>query len=167
MLARMSPGARNHSPLSVILTVGLIAGTLDITEDLIFNALRGITPTMVFKYIASGLIGLNAAAGGGVGVVCLGVLLHYIIALIWTAVFYLASRRLYILLRRPVICGLLYGAFVYVFMNWIVLPLSRVPPVHNATVASRINNILAALFCIGLAISLLVRRYTQNVEAVL
>jgi hypothetical protein len=163
----MSPRSRVDSAFPIILTVGLIAGTLDIVEDLLFNVLRGITPTMVFKYIASGLIGLNAAAGGGLGVVCLGVALHYVIALIWTAVFYFASRRFSILLRRPVICGLLYGAFVYVFMNWIVLPLSAVPPVHNATVASRVNNILAVLFCIGLAISLLVRRFTRSAEAIL
>ena len=55
---------RLHQPsaFSVILRVGLIAGTLDITENLIFNELRAITPKMVFQYIASGLIGMKALA---------------------------------------------------------------------------------------------------------
>lgn len=143
---------------SAIVWIGLIAGTLDITDNLIFNQFRGISPTRVFRYIASGLIGTRAAQGG-MASVALGVVLHYLIALIWTAVFYAASRKLPILLRRPVICGLLYGGAVYLFMNWVVLPLSAVPHVRSAmTTASRINGVLALLFCIGLTISLLTRR---------
>ena len=41
----------------MILRTGLI-GTLDITDNFIFNEFRGITPTMLFHYIASGLLGL-------------------------------------------------------------------------------------------------------------
>ena len=143
---------------SVVVTIGLIAGTLDITDSLVFNHFRGITPTMVFQYIATGLIGTRAT-NLGLASVALGVVLHYTIALTWTAIFYAASRKLAILTRRPVICGLLYGAFVYVVMNFIVLPLSCVPRVHGtATLAARINAVVALLLCIGLTISLLVRR---------
>jgi uncharacterized membrane protein YagU involved in acid resistance len=95
----------------------------------------------------------------GLASVALGVVLHYLIALAWAGIFYVASRKLPILGRRPVICGLLYGAVVYGFMNMIVLPLSGVPHAENAiTTASRINGVLAVLLCIGLTISLLVRR---------
>lgn len=114
---------------------------------------------MVFQYIASGLIGMRSVRAG-MASVALGVVLHYIIALLWTAVFYAASRKLAILTRRPVISGLLYGAFVYLFMNLVVLPLSRVPHVRSAiTVASRVSGVLAVLLCIGLTISLLVSGY--------
>jgi hypothetical protein len=146
---------------SVILRIGLIAGTLDITDNLIFNQLRGITPKMVFQYIASGLIGMKSFEAGAVSV-ALGVALHYSIALIWTGVFYAASRKLGILGRRPVLCGLLYGGFVYLFMNFVVLPRSGVPHVTKAmTLASRVNGVLAVVFCIGLTISLLVRRSAE------
>jgi membrane protein YqaA with SNARE-associated domain len=148
-----------RSSAIVILQTGLLAGTLDITYNLIFNQLRGITPTIVFHYIASGLIGTARSLQGGMATVVLGVMIHYLIALTWTAVFYTASRKLTILLRRPVICGLLYGGFVYLFMNLIVLPLSAVPHIPNAvTLASRINGVIAVMFCIGLTISLMVRR---------
>lgn len=141
-----------------ILWIGLLAGTFDIGENLVFNQLRGITPTMVFQFIASGLVGLRAFRGGEASV-SLGVGIHYTIALFWTAVFYAASRRLAILLRRPVICGLLYGGLVYVVMNFVVLPLTGIPhPRAAMTQASRINGVLALLFCIGLTVSLLVRR---------
>jgi NADH:ubiquinone oxidoreductase subunit 6 (subunit J) len=109
-----------------ILWIGLFAGTLDITGNLIFNQLRGITPKIVFQYIASGLIGLQAFRGG-LASVALGVAIHYTIALIWTAVFYAASRKLAILSRGPVLCGLVYGGAIYLLMNFIVRMLSGVP----------------------------------------
>ncbi len=119
---------------------------------------------MVFQYIASGLIGMKSVHLGAASV-ALGVVLHYVIALTWTVVFYAASRKLAILGRRPVICGLLYGGAVYLFMNLIVLPLSRVPHSRNAmTTASRINGVLAVVLFIGLPISLLVRRHAPTAE---
>ncbi len=39
-----------------ILWIGLVAGTLDIAENLVFSQLRGVTPWRVFQYIASGLM---------------------------------------------------------------------------------------------------------------
>ncbi len=110
-----------------ILWIGLFAGTLDITDNLIFNQLRGITPKMVFQYIASGLIGPSAAVQGGAATVALGVAIHYAIALTWTAIFYAASRKFAILSRRPVVSGLVYGGAIHLFMNFIILPLSGVP----------------------------------------
>jgi len=56
----------------LVLRIGLIAGTLDIAHALIFSGLRGVTPGMVFHYIASGLIGMKAFSMGS-AVVLLGV----------------------------------------------------------------------------------------------
>ena len=154
--------ASKISSLVTIVWIGLFAGTLDITDNLIFNQLRGITPKIVFQYIASGLIGMQAFRGGLLSI-ALGVAIHYTIALIWTDVFYAASRKLAILSRRPVLTGLVYGGGVYLFMNFIVLPLSAVPHPRSAiTLASRINGVLALLLFIGLPISLLVRRYSNG-----
>jgi uncharacterized membrane protein YagU involved in acid resistance len=142
-----------------ILWIALIAGTLDISENLVFNFFRNITPYMIFQYIASGLIGMKAFDAGMASVV-LGVIIHYSIAFTWTAIYYAASRKIPLLLRRPVFCGLLYGVLVYIVMTFIVLPLTRVPHSTKAiTLPARINAIAALLFCIGLTISLLVRRH--------
>lgn len=148
----------NGRALRSVLRIGLIAGTLDISENLIFNAFRHITSTMVFQYIASGLTGPWAFRGGAASV-ALGVAIHYTIALVWTVVYWLASRRMPVLIRRPVASGVLYGGAVYLVMNWVVLPLTRVPRAHAAmTLASRISGVLALLFCIGVTIALLVQR---------
>jgi hypothetical protein len=125
-LTEIDMADRIRFPLT-ILWIGLVAGTLDITDNLIFNQLRGVTPTMVFQYIASGLIGPSAAVQGGAATVALGVAIHYAIALTWTAIFYAASRKLVVLSKRPVFSGLVYGGIVYVVMNYIVLPMTAVP----------------------------------------
>ncbi len=157
----MNTSKRKRSALVTILWIGLVAGTLDITDNLVFNQLRGITPKMVFQYIASGLIGMKAFRSGFASV-ALGVAIHYAIALTWTAVFYAASRKFAVLIRRPVLSGLLYGGAVYLFMNFVVLPLTRVPHAPAAvTLASRINGVLALLLFIGLTISLLTCRYQR------
>lgn len=41
-----------NGSLGSMVRIGLIAGTLDIAESLIFNAFRHIAPEMIFQYIA-------------------------------------------------------------------------------------------------------------------
>jgi hypothetical protein len=140
--------------VATIFWIGLAAGTLDITENLVFNAFRGITPWRVFQYIASGLIGVKSFQISWASVL-LGVAIHYAIALTWTAAFLIIASKFPAMRRRPVVSGLIYGALAYVVMNFIVLPLSRVAHPPAISLASRINAVLALLFCIGLPISLL------------
>jgi uncharacterized membrane protein YagU involved in acid resistance len=42
-------------------------------------------------------------------------------------VYYLAGRKLTFLVSRAVLCGLIYGVLVYLFMHIVVLPLSAAP----------------------------------------
>lgn len=146
-----------------ILWIWLVAGTLDITENLVFTQLRGISPWRVFQYIASGLIGVKSFRIGW-NSVALGFALHYGIALAWTVIFYFAARRFAGLMRRPFVSGLIYGCLVYVIMNFVVLPFSGVPrPVAAITIVSRVNAVLALIFCIGLPISFLTRKALARV----
>ena len=150
--------AMSSGALGSVVRIGLIAGTLDIAENLIFNAFRHITPAMIFRYIASGLTG-RWAFEAGVASILLGVAIHYTIALFWTALYWTASGRMAVLEQRPVASGLVYGGLVYAIMNYAVLPLTRVP--HSrvaATLASRVSGVLALLFCIGLTVALLTAR---------
>jgi hypothetical protein len=145
-----------------VLRIGLIAGTLDIGENIVFNAFRHITPIRIFQYIASGLTG-PWAFDAGMASVALGVGIHYTIALSWTAVYWSASGRWTVLVRRPVVCGLVYGGLVYLAMNFAVLPMTRVPHAKAAmSVASRVSGVLALLFCVGLTVSLLTARERLN-----
>ena len=93
---------------------------------------------MVFQYIASGLIGMRSFSAGMASVV-LGVAIHYAIAFTWTLIYYVASQKFSSLVRRPAICGLLYGVVVYLD-DVRGPPLTGVPHSTKAmTLAARIN----------------------------
>jgi uncharacterized membrane protein YagU involved in acid resistance len=139
---------------------GLIAGTLDITAAFLTAWFRaGVTPTRVLQFIASGLLGA-ASFNGGAKTALLGLALHFLIATVATTVFYLASHKWLFLIERPVLFGLLYGVVVYVFMNFVVLPLSRVQP-RPLTVTGFTIGLLTLMFCIGLPIALITRRSSR------
>jgi hypothetical protein len=141
---------------------GLIAGTLDICAAFLTAWLRaGVGPVGLLQYVASGALG-PPAFQGGIKTALIGLALHYLIATIWTVVFYLASRKLLFLIERPVIFGLLYGIVVYLFMNFVVLPLSRVRlPANPPPLSARAIQMLIIMFCIGLPIALIVRRFSR------
>ena len=100
-----------------------VVGILDATDALVFFGLRGVRPIRIFQSIASGLLG-RVAYSGGMRTAVLGAVLHFFIAFVIVATFLIASRYFRVLLRAPVLTGLLYGLAVYLVMNFVVLPLS-------------------------------------------
>ena len=92
----------------------------------------------------------------------LGLFFHFLIATTAAAVYYLASRQLRLLVNHLFISGPLYGIGVYLFMNFVVLPLSAIgsrgtiPPLP-----ALIGGLLIHMFGIGLVIALVVRRYSR------
>jgi uncharacterized membrane protein YagU involved in acid resistance len=145
---------------AVLFWAGLIAGTLDITDALVFYGLRGVPPVRLLQNISSGLIGRDAFQGG-LGTAALGLLLHFVIAYSAAAVYYLLSRRFGLLTRHFIVCGLLYGLGVYLFMNHIVLPLAM-PNRAPLSGVALVNGVLAVMLFIGLTISMVVARYSQD-----
>jgi hypothetical protein len=149
--------AERSKALPAILWGGLIAGILDITTALI----RWRPPMRLLQFIASGLLGPQAFQGGW-GTAALGMALHFFIAFSAAAIYYAASRRLVFLRQRAVTWGLFYGIAVYMFMTWVVVPLSAV---HRSNApfsgVSFLLSLLTHMFCVGLPIALAVRRYSR------
>ena len=144
-----------------ILWGGLIAGTLDISGACIVSWLRAsVPPETVLQSVASGLLG-RAAYTGGAKTAVLGLVLHFFIATVWTIVFYLASRKLRFLIAQPILWGLAYGIVVYAFMNFVVIPMSRFPQRGTPTLTGRLIGLTIIMFCIGLPIALIVRRFSR------
>ena len=157
-----TPSARGPKAYQVIFLGGLIAGALDITAACLVSWLRaGVSPIRVLQSVASGLLGA-ASSAGGVKTAALGLALHFLIATIWTAVFYFASRKLRFMVARPIPVGLLYGVVVYLFMNFIVIPLSAVPRRGPPPLSGRIIGLLVIMFCVGLPVSLVVSRFARR-----
>ena len=138
---------------------GLVAGTLDISYAIGISYFRsGVLPVRVLQSVASGLLG-RAAYSGGLKIAALGLGLHFLIAFSATAVFFLGARWLHILVRHPILTGVVYGILVYAVMNRVVIPLSRVPPRAAApALVIVITGLLVHMFFIGVPIALASRR---------
>jgi hypothetical protein len=148
---------------NAILYGGLAVGVLDGMAAVILSIVYGRGPKIMFQGIASGLLG-RASSEGGWATALLGVSLHFLIAFIWTAIYYGASLVLPALIRRALICGPIYGVVVYFAMQIIVLPLSaiRKDPFSFGTPSQMLRQIIAHIICVGLPITLLARRAAEK-----
>jgi uncharacterized membrane protein YagU involved in acid resistance len=136
----------------------LIAGTFDITYASTYTYLRrGISPVRVWQSVASGALG-PAAFQGGMRTAMIGLAFHYLIALIFTCVFFAASAVWPALTRWPLLTGAVYGIGIYVVMNFVVLPLSRIGPRPLPPLIVTAPEILVHMFLIGGTIALAARR---------
>jgi len=153
------PSSRSGA-VPAILWGGGLAGFLDLMWAFFLYGRRA-GPVRVLQSIASGLLGADAYKGGA-GSAALGFLLHFVIACGAAAVYYAASRRLGFLVRRPMICGLLYGILVYLFMNFVVLPLSAFPAKLSYPPRVLLVGILGHMVFVGLPIALAVRRFSRQ-----
>lgn len=135
---------------------GLVVGVLDGLAATTQFGLRGGTPIRLFQYVASGLLGA-ASYNGGWATFLLGVLIHFFIAFVAAAVYYRLSLSFPVLIRRAVLCGIIYGVAVYFFMSRIVVPLSATRKLPFSFTQMLIGLLIHILF-IGLPIALLARR---------
>jgi hypothetical protein len=153
-------------PIPSIFWGGLLAGIGDITQAFLVFGLYGAKPFRILQGIAGGIFGRAHAYQMGWVSAALGLFLHFFIATTAAAVYYIASRlelsrlRSSVLLDRAVLCGLLYGEVVFLFMYFVVLPLSAVGPA-KFTLPTYITGPIGHMFLVGLPISLSVRRFSR------
>ena len=157
-----TPTMPSRSVLPAILWGGLIAGVWDLSFAFVYYVnfgAKGTTVLRVMQSVAGGLLG-KATFDGGAASAALGVVLHFCIATGAAATYVLASRRLPLLVRQAVPCGLGYGAAVYFFMNMVVLPLSAY---HSRAFPPPLppGPIVAHMIGVGLPIALVARRYAR------
>lgn len=152
----------NSSLSKAVLLAGLLVGSLDIIAAFIsFYVQTGRDPVIVLKYIASAVFGKKAYANG-VMMPLLGLLFHFVIAYGWTILFFLVYPRLRMLSYNRILTGILYGIFVWVIMNRVVLPMSKaaISPVFNWKQALIGTGIL--VIAIGMPLSFLAYRFYRR-----
>lgn len=155
----------NPSAIKTILLTGFIAGALDMTGALLvyWAIMKVVTPLQLLNGIASGVFGGTIVVNKTVTAL-IGLLFHYFIAYCFTIGYFLVYPHVKLLHYNNIISGLLYGIFVWIVMNLIVLPLSNV---HHSSFRwiSAIRGALILMFCIGLPISLLTSKYYKSTLA--
>lgn len=151
------------SPLKVILLAGLATGICDITAAFVHAGLRsGASPVRVLKFVASGALG-DAAFQGGYEMAAAGLFFHFLIATIWAAILYAASRRWDVITNHPVWSGMLYGILVQNLMQRIVVPLSSAPKLAvDTTWWNPVIRYLIHMFCVGLPMALVIAKYRRR-----
>lgn len=135
---------------------GLIAGAFDLIYAFVWYGPRGVSPPRIMQSIASGLLGKEAYEGGA-ATAALGGILHFFILIVAGAIYYAASRRLTVLTRQPILCGLLFGFAIWIVMNLVVVPLSAFPHEVTHTFSSALPHIIAHMVLVGLPIALAIK----------
>ena len=139
---------------TAVLLAGLAAG---VGDTLLAIGMYHVGPGPIYRSVASGLVGRDAAVRGGLVSAALGMLLHFFIATTAAAVYVAASSRLKLLVTQAVPCGLAFGVAVYFFMKEIVVPLSAARPI-----AFTWAGLVGHACLVGLPIALVARRFLGN-----
>lgn len=148
--------SRSMTASRAILWSSLVVGVLDATDGVIAYGLRGFNPIQVLQYIASGLLGPTSYKGG-MATAGLGTLLHFFIAFVVAAIYILASRAVPVLKSQAAVFGLIYGAAVYLFMTYLVLPRSAIGPTPF-DLGLFLNGVIGHALFVGLPTALFSRR---------
>ena len=147
-----------------ILWVGLLAGSLDIfAACLQAYLMRGTSPVIVLQFIASGAFGKPAFSGGW-QMALAGLLFHFIIAYSFTALYFLLYPFIRGLANHIAIAAIIYGIFIFVVMNLLVLPMTKIPSItfkwDKAAIATGI-----LIVAIGLLVAYFARQFYRQREA--
>lgn len=116
-------------PKKTILIAWLTVGTLDIIAATIqFLINGGKDPLVIFTYISSAILGPEAYKIGPPLMTILGFALHYLIAFIWTVIFFYMYPRLPIMSKNRLLTGIVYGYVMQLIMTFVVVGvISRIP----------------------------------------
>jgi uncharacterized membrane protein YagU involved in acid resistance len=144
--------------IRTILIAGIIAGILDsAAASVVFYFKPGLSPAQVMQYIASALYGADAFSGGAVMII-IGTLLHLVISFVIAAVYFYLYPVISQLRKWPVISGLLLGIAVWLFMNLVIIPFSKIQPAAFE-LSAVIISVAWHMVLVGLPISLITKRH--------
>jgi hypothetical protein len=163
----VAPSFERARAFDTIVYGGLVVGILDMLFAFTFYGLiLGAKPLRIFQSVAAGVLGRTAAVEGGIRTFLLGLLLHFVVATCIATVYYTATLILPVLIRHPVVSGLIYGIIAYLGMNYVVIPLSAIGP-RSATprLSIFLTGIIGHALLVGLPLALLARRSAKSKSA--
>lgn len=111
-----------------VLRAGLLTGVTDgMFSSVLSVAFYGSTVTRLFQGVAATLLGVQAF-DGGIGTALVGVVMHFGVALWWSAVFvFLVMRSTWVRRVRASPFGLLVLTSLYGPLIWMVMSLAVIP----------------------------------------
>jgi len=139
---------------------GLLIGLFDLIFAFTFYGLiLGVPLLRIFQTVAAGVLGRPRAYEGGVPTFLLGIVLHFLVATCIATVYYLATVVLPVLLRHPIVSGLIYGVVAYFGMKYIVTPLSAIGARGTLPrLPILVTELIGHAFLVGLPVALVAHR---------
>lgn len=155
---------KNKRLLKTLFVTALIAAILDLSGAIVNYMIshEGNFPKKILEYIAGGIYG-GSALDGSVGMNITGAVLHFIIASIWTVLFFILYPKIKFFHRSIWINAVVYGFIVWSVMNLIVLPLSAwKAPIVPFKLDTAIRAAIILMICIALPIAISAKRYYKT-----
>lgn len=137
---------------------GLLAGMGDILYAIVALHFRGRSALWTLQSVASGLLGKNAfEAGLASGL--LGLAAQFTIAMGAAVTYWAGARKIPLLRERPMVAGPLFGVLVFLFMDFVVLPLSAFPFHLKYPLRAVLEGFLSHALLVGMPIALSLRHF--------
>lgn len=152
------PRPLHHNAWTAVLIGGGMAATFDIVYAFSRQAGRGRSPEWVLQSVASGWMGERAFIGD-LPAALLGLVSHYGILFVAALLYVEAARRLPVLRDQAIACGAAFGVGVYLFMNFVVLPLSAFPFELSYPPLRLLEGFVSHAVFVGIPIAAAARRY--------
>jgi hypothetical protein len=146
--------------IKIILLSGFVSGTMDALAAILFftkpHSLHNIS--MLFRYIAKGVLG-SAAFSTGLVFPIAGLILHYLIATIWSAIYLLIAPVVFKsghLLAKTIV----FAASIWIGMNGFILPVFGLGSAHSNS-WSVMKSFLILVVCISAPIVIITEKRKQ------
>jgi len=139
----------------IIVWTGLLTSTLDAVAAIL--SAHKMPAVAVFKFIASGVFG-KAAFAGGFEMVGAGIFFHYLIACSITAVLFLMYPMFISFLKNKYLVAVVFALIAWVITHLVIVPLSHIGWSH-IEIGGAVISIGILIITIGLPIALIADRY--------
>ena len=158
--------AKRPRAIDTIPLGGLFIGLFDLIFAFTFYGFILKVPFLrIFQSVAAGVIGRPRAYAGGTRTFFLGIILHFLVATCIATVYYLATLVLPVLIRHPVVSGLIYGVVAYFGMKFIILPLSAIGQRGAIPrVPILITELIGHAVLVGLPVALVARKAARTMN---
>ncbi|KRD09087.1 hypothetical protein ASE21_14655 [Flavobacterium sp. Root901] len=149
-----------RSQSKTILYSGLLAGTLDILAAILVYSviLHKTTAEKILQSIASGVFKEHAYTGGA-QMAFYGLLLHYCIALAFAYFYSQIYPHVPLLKKNILLSGFIYGIFIWIVMNLLVLPLVFTKLPAREFDLPFLISVLILVLCVGLPIAFVTKKF--------
>lgn len=149
-----------QSIFSSIVGATIITGVLDaIAAIIVYGIFYKYNPIQIYQFVSSALLGADAYKGG-IPIAFLGLFFHFIIAFAASFIFIQLYAKWAFLRNNVAVIGLLYGLVIWLVMNKLVIPFTKIPASPFDVVA--IIGIIWHMLLVGLPIALIADKHFKS-----